>query len=176
MNQRRGMNAMRTDWVLYTEDDIVLHRFFDPSLLDPPRFVVFNTHVNESPSTALEYLNNPQHYIKIGSEMFLCKDASLKDRYFLNFPVACGKREWFLALQEYAQEHCQGLGVEPAMTKAWFDLGFTYDVLISVKPDVLTRLPFSSVEDFHKEANMSFWNNDSTLRHPSINDRNNSFV
>ena len=84
-----------------------------------------------------------------------------------------------MTLHEYAMNHCGGLGVEAGLTKAWFDLKYDekYEVLIYVKSEILDDIRVGkkiTVLNFYDYANMNFWNNDVSLRHPSVVGRNNN--
>lgn len=98
------------------------------------------------------------------------------DNYYINFPVSITKKDLFLNMQNYCMEYGNGMGVETAMSKAWFDLGMCdkYEVLIYLKNEILDDIRMGkkiTVLDFYNYANINFWNNDINLRHKSINNR-----
>lgn len=192
INQQRGLSALSSEYVFYSEDDIVVDRI--PSwasiaaLIENRQqagrklgFVCYNTHIaslpDKAPQDRVRFVNSTGNYLRVNGECYLLKSTVLKDEYYLNFPVAIVHRDSFLDMHRYAATHCTGLGIEPAMTTAWFGLGMDAqkDVLVYVKPDCQQRLPLTLMQ-FYNEANMQFWNNNQSFRHPSINNRKNSFI
>lgn len=189
-NQRRGLSHVSTDWVFYTEDDIRINRI-PPKLclseIDQYRlpsgkkigFICFNTHIDSATDNGSQerkkFVNDPANYITIGHEQFLVKNYIVRDEYYLNFPVSIVRKPLFDKMHNYAASNCGSQGVEPGLTHAWFgmQLDHEYESLVYVKPDTTDRLP-RSLEQFHDQSNMSFWNNDPSFRHPSINNRENS--
>ena len=186
-NQLRGMAHLRSELVLYCEDDVLVTRipaapaaaYLEEMITTPGKrmgFVCYNTHIHDAldqaPPERLLFINDPTNYRPAMEELFLVKTPILKDDYYLNFPVAIARRDLFLQMHKYARTHCAQRPVEVAMTESWFGMGLDqdYDVLVYVKPNVRTRLPLT-LRQFHDEANIRFWNNDASLRHPSISGR-----
>ena len=103
------------------------------------------------------------------------KNEVIQDQYYLNFPVAIYKKDIYEKILNYSFDNYKNIGLEPGLTKAWFELGINkeYDVLIYLKNELLNSKHIT-YEDFYKNANMQFWNNDENLRHKSINDRQNT--
>jgi hypothetical protein len=186
-NILRGLSRISGDYLLYSEDDIVVNRIpYDISCIfreSKIGYICYNTHIHDlgipvGSEPKLAFINNQNNYRVIGNgDLFLIKGLVLKDNYYLNLPVMISKTEIFKKLLEYASSHCQSLGMEPALTKAWFDLGFdkTHDVAVYVKPTTMRDIPHT-LDSFYHQANMNFWNNDPSLRHPSINDRANTIL
>ena len=186
-NILRGVSQITTDCLMYSEDDIVVNKipYSIPDIFSDSRvgYVCYNTHVHDlgiptGSEPKLAFINDKSNYRSLSNgNFFLIKGAVLKDNYYLNLPVMISKTAIFKKLLEYASSHCQSLGMEPALTKAWFDLGFdkTHDVAIYVKPTAMRDIPHT-LDSFYHQANMNFWNNDSSLRHPSINDRANTIL
>ena len=138
LNQRNVITNATSDVILYTEDDILINnlpklttiqKLFNEKIIDGKRvgFICFNNHVfikfNENPKHITDFINDLGNYITIDGDVFLIKNETLKDRYYLNFPVAITTKKLFLELQDYALARGAGLGVEAAMTGAWFDTG-----------------------------------------------------
>ncbi|KKU88103.1 MAG: hypothetical protein UY16_C0013G0013 [Candidatus Gottesmanbacteria bacterium GW2011_GWA2_47_9] len=186
LNQYRVVSAADSDIVLYTEDDIVInrlpktttiHKLFTQPMVHGKRagFICFNTHVwkrfTQNPKHIMDFIHDLGNYIIVDGDVFLVKRDVMKDKYFLNFPAALTTKNMFLALQEYAFAHNVGWGTEQAMTSAWFELGKDKEneVLISLKPEIIDHIKSGkriTVLDFYNYANINFWNNDVTLRHP----------
>jgi hypothetical protein len=189
-NQRRGLAHVQTDHVLYTEDDILINRIPSKAAWGALStrdvrgkgvgFICFNTHVfsnpERTPQERLDFINNENNYVQAEGELFLAKGPVLRDEYYLNFPVAITSKEIFTRLHEYAASRCNNQGVEVGLTNAWFGTGLDqkWESLIYLKPDAWQRKPFTA-QTFYYEANMNFWNNDTGLRHDSINGRENSY-
>jgi hypothetical protein len=185
-NMIRGLqNTELSDYIYYVEDDVVITRlpnrqsfgclaYGQTSNAKPIGFACFNTHVNADKGK-IGFINNKANYQFFGDELFLIKNEQIRDEYYLNFPSAFIKDGLFREMVVYAADHCEGLGMEPGLTKAWFDLQLynRYDVATYVRPDTLDHLPLD-FDKFYHMANMQFWNNDVNLRHPSINDRKNT--
>ncbi|HJY98681.1 MAG TPA: hypothetical protein VJ227_03135 [Patescibacteria group bacterium] len=191
LNQRKAVSAAETDIILYTEDDILvnylpklttIHKLFGGNIINgkPAGFICFNNHVwtkfKENPEHIISFINNLDNYITIDGDVFLVKNETIKDNYYLNFPVAITSKKLFLELQDYALESKKGSGVEAGMTKAWFDTGKDkeYAVIVSLKPKILTDIKSGkkiTVIDFYNYANINFWNNDATLQHQPIGRR-----
>ena len=187
-NIKRGLGVVNGDIIFYSEDDIVVNRIpasieeiFSAGVLGKPiGYVCYNTHVHDlaNPLTAgpkIGFINNVSNYIQIGGEMFFVKSEKIRDQYYLNAPVMITRTDIFRQLLSYATKSCLGMGMEPALTKAWFDLGYgmIHSVLIYVKPDIFSAMPLD-IDKFYHQANMQFWNNTPALRHQSINNRMNT--
>ena len=195
LNQRNVISNANTDVILYTEDDILIdklpklttiQKLFSENIINGKRagFICFNNHVwvkfNESPKHIIDFIHNLNNYITIDGDVFLIKDEVIKDKYYLNFPVALTTRKLFLELQDYALENKVKHGVEAGMTGAWFDTGKEkeYAVLISLKPEIIDDIKSGkqiTVPDFYNYANINFWSNDKSLRHESIAGRSNAY-
>lgn len=190
-NMIRGLNNVNPcDYIYYVEDDVVITRLpsrdtFDSIATTPTHhnkmlgYSCLSTHIlslDEPPQPERQaFINNKANYQFWGEELFLVKEEVLMDKYYLNFPSAFIKDSLFRSMISYASKKFKGIGMEPGLTKAWFDLGLNkaYDVGIYVKPETLNQLPMDLNMFFHM-ANMRFWNNDEGLRHPSINNRSNT--
>ena len=103
LNQRNVITNATSDVILYTEDDILINnlpklttiqKLFNEKIIDGKRvgFICFNNHVfikfNENPKHITDFINDLGNYITIDGDVFLIKNETLKDRYYLNFPVA----------------------------------------------------------------------------------------
>ena len=194
LNQRNAISNANTDVVLYTEDDILVNKLpklttiqklFKQNTLNGKRtgFVCFNNHIwskfKENPKHIIDYIHNLDNYITIDGDVFLIKNKTVKDNFYLNFPVALTTKKLFLELQNYALENYTRLGVEQGMTKAWFDMGKDKEiaVAISLKNEILTDIKSGkhiTVQDFFNYANINFWGNDASLRHQPIAGRKNT--
>ena len=186
LNQYRAVSNATSEMVLYTEDDSVIRtlpkvttiqKLFREPIVDGKRagFICFNNYVwkrvTENPKHIMEYIRDPRNYIVVDGDVFLVKNRVIQDEYYLNFPTSITTRALFLELQEYTFAHKVGLDTEKAMTSAWFELGKNKDhaVLISVSPKILDDIQsggMTTLSDFCTYANISFWSNDVTLRHP----------
>lgn len=193
LNQQNALKKATNDVIFYTEDDIVINnipqldtinKLFNGNLVNgkPVGFISYNNHVwsdfNQNPKHIIDFITNPDNYISINGDLFLIKNMTIKDRYYLNFPVSIFNKGIVLSLHEYAMNHCNGLTVETGLTKAWFNLKYDeqYEVLIYVKNEILDDIRAGkkiTVLDFYNYANMSFWNNDVNLRHEAIGNRSN---
>jgi len=193
LNQQNVLKKATNDVIFYAEDDIVINNIpqldtinelFNGNLVNgkPVGFISYNNHVwidfNQNPKHVIDFITNPDNYVSINGDLFLIKNMSIKDRYYLNFPVSIFNRDILLSLHEYAMNNCNGLSVEAGLTKAWFDLKYddNYEVLIYVKNEILSDIRAGkniTVLDFYNYANMNFWNNDVTLRHEAIGNRGN---
>lgn len=184
-NQRRGLEHIKSDFVFYCEDDIVINKV--PSLDSLHRikerlgFICYNTHiaVNTQQATIdrINFVKQDLNYIVASDDVFLVKKPLLRDPYYLNFPAAIIRTKAFKGIHAIMDTELRGLGVEPAMTEGWFILGFdkNLDTFVYVDAKILEEKP-TNLEDFHTFAQMNFFNNDVSLRHPSINNRENSLV
>jgi hypothetical protein len=181
-NQLRGLHATDADWIFYSEDDIIINKIPSKKTLNTLSsrgigYICFNTHL---PDNSADYCRDCSKYINIGDDLFFIKDVSIVDDYFLNFPVAILKRADFISMHAYSKLHCRGVGIEIAMTKSWIATGLikcstvvTY-LKIELFNDILSgKIPQMPLHNF---AQMKFFNNDPSLRHPSINNRRNSLV
>ena len=107
LNQRNVISNANTDVILYTEDDILIdklpklttiQKLFSENIINGKRagFICFNNHVwvkfNESPKHIIDFIHNLNNYITIDGDVFLIKDEVIKDKYYLNFPVALTTR------------------------------------------------------------------------------------
>jgi len=188
-NMLRGLQRIDGDLLLYCEDDVVINRIPSREVMEDLFFgpnsvgcVVYNTHAHcpwlgkKGEEPKLKYINDRSNYFcskKSTRDLFLVKSEFIKDEYWICFPVAIMKTEVFRSLLNRACTF-SGLGMEPGMTKAWFELGFgKWSVVMYVKEDTLDSFPIDFQELYNK-ANMQFWNNDANLRHPSINNRQNT--
>ncbi len=195
LNQRNVITNATSDVILYTEDDILINnlpklttiqKLFNEKIIDGKSvgFICFNNHVwsnfNETPKHIIDFINDLGSYITIDGDVFLVKNEIIKDKYYLNFPVALTTKKLFLELQDYALENKANHGVEAGMTGAWFDTGKDkeYAVLISLKPEIIDDIKSGkkiTVLDFYTYANINFWSNDKSLRHESVAGRSNTY-
>ena len=186
LNQRNAISNASADIVLYTEDDMLLnklpklttiHKLFNEKIINGKRvgFICFNNHVwskfNENPKHVIDFIHDLNNYITIDGDVFLVKNEIIKDKYYLNFPVSLTTKKLFFELEDYAFTNKVGWGIEQALTSAWFETGKDkeYVVLISLKPEIIEDIKSGkqiTVLDFYSYANINFWNNDVTLRHP----------
>ena len=186
LNQRNAVSNASADIVLYTEDDIVInsipklttiHKLFNEELVNGRRagFICFNNHVwrkfNENPKHIIDFIHDLSNYIVVDGDVFLIKNVKIRDKYYLNFPAAITTKNLFLELQDYAFVKKIGYSGEQAITESWFETGKDkeYQVLISLKHEIIDDLKSGkkiSVLDFYNYANINFWNNDPSLRHP----------
>lgn len=187
-NMLRGLANVDHELLFYCEDDVILHRIptrehleelFNTKLGNVGA-IVYNTHacapwVKEDLEYKLKYINDKYNYFGDGEDWFLAKGMPIKDEYWICFPVAIMRTEHFRQCLKYAYENCSNMGMEPGMSKAWFDLGFgdSQLVVMYVKKDIEKHLPLD-FQGLYNMANMQFWNNDINLRHQSVNDRQNT--
>ncbi len=186
LNQYRAVSMAVSEMVFYTEDDSVIRtlpkvttiqKLFREPIAGGKRagFICFNNYVwkrvTENPKHITDFIRDPRNYIVVDGDVFLVKNRVIQDEYYLNFPTSITTRALFLELQEYTFAHKVGLDTEKAMTSAWFELGKNndYAVLISVAPNILDDIQSGNMialSDFGNYANIRFWSNDVTLRHP----------
>lgn len=186
LNQRNVVSNANADIVLYTEDDILInklpklttiHKLFNEKIVNGKRigFISFNNHVwskfTQKPKHIIDFIHNLENYITIDGDVFLIKNEIIRDKYYLNFPCSLTTKKLFLELQDYASINKTGYSGEYAMTEAWFEIGKNkeYEILISLKPEIIDDIKSGkqiTVLDFYNYANINFWNNDVTLRHP----------
>lgn len=196
LNQQNLLKHANNNVIFYMEDDIIIndvpqqntvHLLFNSEIIKekPVGFVSYNNHVwinfNENPKHIIDFINNPDNYVTINGDVFLIKTSVIRDRYYLNFPVSLLRKDVHLELHRHAMNYSRGLTIEAGLTKAWFDLGYDkkYEVLIYLKNEILDDIKAGkiiSVLDFYNYAKMNFWNNDTSLRHPSVAGRNNNVV
>lgn len=193
LNHQNVVKKSSNNVVFYMEDDIIINKLprqetieklFDGTEVNgkPVGFISFNNHVwiqfKENPPHIIDFISNPDNYITVNGDTFLVKSEIIKDRFYLNFPVAFFRKDVMLKLHEYAMVNCRRTTIEDGLTKAWFDLGYDkeYESLIYVKNEILNDIRAGkkiTVLDFYNYAQMNFWNNDTTLRHPSVPGGNN---
>ncbi len=190
-NQKRGLQNMNTDFVFYAEDDIIIDKIPTKKEWEEISqhttkngkkigFICYNTHIHDDPNNPpkekVMYINCKANFIRVCNNLFLMKSPVLKDNYYLNFPVAILPVQVFHEMHKYADDNYRGMGIEVAMTHAWFELhkDKEYDAVIYVKNDTLDRLPLN-LNRFYRTANMQFWNNNPNLRHKSISRQNTIF-
>lgn len=186
LNQRNAISIASADIVLYTEDDILInrlpklttiHKLFNENIVNGKRagFICFNNHVwsrfNENPKHIIDFIHDLNNYIIVDGDVFLVKNEKIQDKYYLNFPAAITTKKLFFELEDYAFINKVGYGLEQALTSAWFETGKDkeYVVLISLKNEIIDDIKSGkhiTVLDFYNYANINFWNNDITLRHP----------
>ena len=194
LNQRNAVEKANNDLILYSEDDIIINKLPSKETLDvlfntksirdkKVGYICYNTHIYSSYMTEenlerTEFINDSNNYVMFGDDVFLIKTETLKDNYYINFPVAFTNKDLFLDLQSYALVNFKG-GVESGMTYAWFQKEYnkTYEVLIYVQKDIFNRISTGhkiTINDFIYGANINFWNNDKSLQHPAIEGRRNT--
>jgi hypothetical protein len=185
-NISRGLSRIDGDLLFYCEDDIVVNRIPSRENLErlfsgsnPLGFIVYNTHacapwITEGLQPKLDYINDKVNYLQRGDDLFLIKGESIRDEYWICFPVAIMETDNYRSCLAHAKMSCGKMGMEPGMTKAWLALGFDkYPAAVYVQKNIFDSFPLN-FQKLHDNANMRFWNNDVTLRHSSINDRKNT--
>ena len=185
-NMHRGLAYIDGDILFYCEDDVIIQKIPTRKNLDlmfyntrPFGAIVYNTHADntlekEGTESRLNYINDTSKYFGDGDDTFLLKGEPIKDEYWICFPAAIMKTDHFRSCLSYACKNCLEMGMEPGMTKAWFDLGFGSEpVAMYVQRDILNDFPVD-FQKLHDRANMQFWNNDVNLRHESVNERQNT--
>lgn len=193
-NILRGLANIDGDILFYCEDDVIINKIPSRETLEllfldfnnPLGCIVYNTHAHNlwdtderSKYLKKQYINDSDNYFGIDTDdFFLVKEYPIRDEYLICFPAAIMMVDKFRSCLKYACENCVGMGMEPGMTKAWTDLGFVhqYPVVMYVSKTILPNTEEDSIDfqDLYNRANMQFWNNDETLRHPSINQRQNT--
>jgi len=195
LNQRNVISHASSEVVLYTEDDILVNylpklttiqKLFNENIVGGKKvgFVCFNNHMwskfKENPKHIIDFIHDLGNYITIDGDVFLIKSEVVKDKYYLNFPVALTTKKLFLELQDYALENKASHSVETGMTGAWFDTGKDkeYAVLISLKPEIVDDIKSGkkiTVLDFYTYANINFRSNDKSLQHGSVAGKNKAY-
>ena len=175
-NQSRGLRLVNTDYMLYSEDKVIVEKIPSKEVIDKMlrvfSYVCFNMHMCENfcepPQEVIDYINDKKNYIYIQDELFLIKNSSLADNYFLNFPVSISKTEVFKTIHAQAVKNYPNLATEVSMTKVWLDkfrhLG---NVGIYTRNDTLIKIPMNLMDLFY-QSNMKYWNNCPELRVKSI--------
>lgn len=189
-NILRGLGRLSpTDYIFYVEDDILIDRLPAKGTIkhlgsENIGFVCFGARImvlkgpsapEVIPDNKKQFINNTKNYKRFGKDLFLIKREFLRDNYYLNFPAAIVKDDVFRLLMNHSAKHCAGVGMEIGLTNTWFELNLDkkYDVAIYVRPDTLEHLPIT-LQEFYQMANMQYWHNNKSFRHPSINDRKNT--
>lgn len=188
-NINRGLQKCTNELIFYSEDDVIINKI--PKNINTIfsyitrnnkhiGFICYNTHIHEytfQPPNIIkeQYIHNLNNYITIAEEVFLLKDEIIKDEYYLNFPVAIYRRNLYEKILNYSINNYKNIGLEPGLSKAWFELGINneYDVCVYLKNE-LHDISNITYTELHKNANMNFRDNDINLRHPSINERLNT--
>jgi len=196
-NIMRGLELVHHPMLFYCEDDVIIQRIPEETLItnwfynsDMGRkklgVLVYNTHIlapwihdEKIIEQRLAYINKPQSYFMSPQldDMYLKKDPEiLKDEYWICFPTCIMTYQHFKDCLEYAYKNCEGMGIEPAMSKAWWELGHQrlYDVGAYINSLLLKKLGRITFQDAYDYALFRFWNNDKTLQHPSWNNRKNT--
>ncbi len=188
LNQMRVTATCESPYTLYCEDDIIIEKI--PSAADLQRissanigFMCYNTHISDKekiPDSLKTDLSDIRNLLELDNGIVFLKTKTFKDQYYLNFPVSLVKTEIFSSMHKHIHDHLHGLGIEPATTKAWFDLKYdqSHHVGLYLKSKIKPILGAgkADIATIHNHAQMRFWNNDVSLRHPSINNRENSIV
>ena len=193
-NMERGLQHVTGDMLFYCEDDVLIQRIPDHRCLrawfvdEDMGALVYNTHVLAPWTTEqsvvderIKYINTPSNYYVFNpfrdEDMYLRKDERiLYDEYWICFPACIMPVELFMNCLLHAGLFCKGKGMEPGMSEAWFRLNYNqkFTTAMYVQPEIQTKIGTLTFQDVYDLAQMRFWNNDETLRHPSWNDRKNT--
>ncbi len=176
-NQLRGLSHSEAEFVFMCEDDAPIIdfpplEFLQEMFAHGVDWINFNAHLHDEPSPELvSHINRSLSYWRKREHVFYRKDQLLSDKWLLTFPAAIMRREVLIQLHEYAKAHCTGCSIEEGLSKAFrqVELG---SVMVYLKRKILKRLGELSPDDFHRYANMRYWNNDVSTRHESINGKN----
>ena len=177
-NMLRGLDQIDSGLIFYCEDHNLVTAI--PKDIGTLSWVCYNTHIVPNCKKAraklpkkkyeygLAYINDKHNYIKYGQDIFLIKNASLKDEYYLNTPVIITDVKILKALLTYGIKHYKNIPQETGLTNAWFDLGYDkqYNVGIYVK-DIKFPLSFDMLNQC---ANIRCRYNDTTMEHVGVVD------
>lgn len=131
-----GLNEAESEWVFYSEDDIIV---------DFPKSLKLSDLMKESDGrevgmisfsfggTAVDLASNDVKDMAYAEEnMIFSTDEyhayrrieSMRDNYFFEFPAVFVRKDLFLKCLEYASENYRQHQIEQALSLAWFELGF----------------------------------------------------
>lgn len=179
MNQLRGIEAAKNDWLFTVEDDVVIDKIPTVAQVEDIvrhgfGFICYNTHIHDRiGDVQTTYTADRSNYVMIGSDVLLRKDPVIADKWLITFPVSIVQRETLKHMHEYAMQHAQGQPIEVGLSLAWklstaWKEASSSEIGIYLTGNVLNDLPVhpSELPDY---AQLRYWSNDPTLRHPSIN-------
>lgn len=192
-NMLRGLQMVTENLLFYCEDDVIIQKIPSKKTLDVLfntnygdcrlGALVYNTHVlapwvkdEQVKKDRLKYINDRTHYDYIDDSAILVKGIELFDEYWICFPAGIFHKHLFHTCLNYAQSACVGMGMEPAMSKAWDELRINenFRTAMYLQEQVKDKMGTLTFQDMYDLAQMRFWNNDESLQHPSWNDRKNT--
>ena len=178
-NQIRGLAEIKSDYVFYSDDDVVIKKIPSQATLQelwnrnvgwinyaPHTCVIFD----HPPPHVADYVNNVSNYLSINDDFFMRKDITIWDSYLLHFPVAIANTEIITKLHNYAIDTYDDvvgeMGIEIGLSQAWVTIGIPNEVYIYLHPAVLDVLPLVNLYDLFYFANISYYRNNSSMITP----------
>lgn len=177
-NILKAFPYIKNDFLFYCEDDVIIDKqpsadFYNyASKQKDFGGLLYNTHLCEhSLDIAEKRLSDYNNYLSIKNELLFLKSPSLKDNYYICYPACIIKTDLYKnMIIEAAKKN--GKGIEPASSAAWFELGYEkYKIY-----NYIQNRNSKTQEEFYYNACMQFWNNNHSLRHDSILNRENSII
>ena len=175
-NQMRGLQEAENEFVLTCEDDSFIRKIPDihwmQYLIDDycVPILLYNANVwskkPESPKV-VDYINNPNNYYQIGNDCVLLKENIFDKRYMISFPAIITFKDMLIYLHKKARELGGHRAIEIGLSQAHQQLSKPEQVGIYLKN---IELPVTA-QDLHDNAQITYWNNDRTLRHPTLKNK-----
>lgn len=132
------IDSLKSEWILYCEDDVILDDFpnidklleysklnfsGEIGIIDflPANGVMWNQ--NTGISFKHNFMNSDYHKIMDEYHLFE-RDIESYDMYYINFPIILIRKDIFVSCYYYALDNCKNSQIERGMSFAYYAMGY----------------------------------------------------
>lgn len=185
INICRGLSKIKSEWVLYCEDDVTFKKIPPFSTIETLNeknnlgFIscagqIYEGKIDENIGNSItQYLVNKNNYTWSDGFVFLKKDHKIfQKKWFLNFPSCIIKRNILKELLGEALVLFKGnkeVSIEEGLSNVWYNKYVNLDTYIC-----LVNYPSwkdVNMQHIHDLACLNYWSNDASTRIESVNNK-----
>lgn len=131
-NQIRGLNNIKTEWVLYCEDDVLVEKLPSNEQLKKLHDKINDVGIvsltgggYRPDKEVLDNIVNPDNHVIVGNdETFWFRDPKHNNGWFFEFPILFVKTDIFNNCINESLNNFKGIQIEQSYTKSYFNLGY----------------------------------------------------
>jgi hypothetical protein len=178
-NQLNLLSKVKTEWLLYCEDDVTLRDIPDQLtankiLSNDTGFISLNAHVHEFPSNnVIEYCKQKNNYVSVDRFTLLKKNSDIfQHKWYFNFPSCFVRKEHLQFLLQNASLNYGGssYSIEEGLSYSWLMHKEKHynSYIILQNPNLKSE---ELLQEIHNAAILNYWNNDPSTRIEPVNSK-----
>lgn len=131
-NQIKALNKIKTEWVLYCEDDVIVEKL--PNIEQIKKLLKENSRVGIISMTGGGYNSHDNHdkirenikkdIIRVDDDIFWYRDPSLRNEWFFEFPTMIVKTKIFKDCIDTSLKNFTNIQIEQSYTQSYFHLNY----------------------------------------------------